>query len=99
MPAGSVVAIELLCCQVENVRALCDLLSCDNDLYCCKHTHKTTWVEVFHEYFQQQKKANLGNMIIHSLIQGGGNSASLYICCITKSFQKAWAECTKLEVK
>ena len=38
MPASSVVAIEVLHCQVEKVSAQCDLLSCDNDLYCCKHT-------------------------------------------------------------
>lgn len=99
MPAGNVVAIEILHCQAEKVSAQCDLLSCDNDLNCCKHTCNTTCIEVFHEYFHQQEQANLGNMIIHSLIHGGGNSASLYNCCITKRFQEGWAEYTRLQVK
>lgn len=99
MPAGNVVAIEVLCCQVEKVSAQCKLLSCNGDLYCCIHTRNATCIEVFHEYFHQQEQANLGNMTIHSLICGGGNSASLYTCCITKRSQKAWAEYTRLQVK
>lgn len=49
----------------------CDLLSCDNDLYCCKHKHNATCTEVFYECFQRQKQTNSAVITIYSLIHNG----------------------------
>lgn len=99
MPSSCVVATEVLHWQVKKISTQCDLLSCDNDLYCCKHSWNTTCVEVFYKHFYYEEQANLGNMIIHSLIIDGKNIASLCVCYITKGFQKAWDGYTRVHVK
>lgn len=88
MPARSMVGSMRHCADGEKVSVQCDLLSCDNDLYCSKHIHNATCTVVFYEYFQLQEWANSASMI---LIHDGGKSVSFCICCINKRSQKAWA--------
>lgn len=66
----------------------CDLLSCDNDLYCCKHMHNAAHTVVFYKYFQLQKWANSAGMVIHSLIHNGGKGSLSVSVASPKGFRK-----------